>query len=222
MSGEHTRNTLVAHKALVTKPPLHVSRKAWEPPSQAHRTWPTRACARVLPTPIPVPYCDSLPLPLHTRFTHTLFPPADHVDWRTASGVRTPNPPAPYRLTPTHPSPGPPDNTPVSALRLRELPRLAADTPMYDMLKLFETGRSHMAVLTRPPGGALGGGEGGGEGSVDGATAVGRRRAGGWGRLARAIGLGEPAGSCAWGGGTKGFGGRFHGRGPPESGFVGG
>ncbi len=75
----------------------------------------------------------------------------------------------------------PPDNTPVSALRLRELPRLAADTPMYDMLKLFETGRSHMAVLTRPPGGALGGGAEGGEGGADGATAVGRRRAGEWG-----------------------------------------
>jgi metal transporter CNNM len=47
----------------------------------------------------------------------------------------------------------PADNTPVSSLRLRELPRLAADTPMYDMLKLFETGKSHMAVLTRAPGG---------------------------------------------------------------------
>ncbi|PNW70423.1 hypothetical protein CHLRE_17g719250v5 [Chlamydomonas reinhardtii] len=48
----------------------------------------------------------------------------------------------------------PGDNTTVSALRLRELPRLAADTPMYDMLKLFETGKSHMAVLTRAPGAA--------------------------------------------------------------------
>ncbi|GLC43679.1 hypothetical protein PLESTM_001503800 [Pleodorina starrii] len=46
----------------------------------------------------------------------------------------------------------PADNTPVHSLRLRELPRLAADTPMYDMLKLFETGKSHMAVLTRTPG----------------------------------------------------------------------
>ncbi|KAG2449851.1 hypothetical protein HYH02_005374 [Chlamydomonas schloesseri] len=56
----------------------------------------------------------------------------------------------------------PGDNTPVSALRLRELPRLAADTPMYDMLKLFETGKSHMAVLTRAPG----------AGEVDGAAAA--------------------------------------------------
>ncbi|GLI66609.1 hypothetical protein VaNZ11_010530 [Volvox africanus] len=46
----------------------------------------------------------------------------------------------------------PADNTLVSSLRLRELPRLAAETPMYDMLKLFETGKSHMAVLTRAPG----------------------------------------------------------------------
>ncbi|GIL60817.1 hypothetical protein Vafri_15336 [Volvox africanus] len=46
----------------------------------------------------------------------------------------------------------PAENTSVSSLRLRELPRLAAETPMYDMLKLFETGKSHMAVLTRAPG----------------------------------------------------------------------
>ncbi|KXZ48422.1 hypothetical protein GPECTOR_28g830 [Gonium pectorale] len=52
----------------------------------------------------------------------------------------------------------PADVTPVSALRLRELPRLAADTPMYDMLKLFETGKSHMAVLTRPTGAGAGAG----------------------------------------------------------------
>lgn len=37
---------------------------------------------------------------------------------------------------------------PVSMLRLRSLPRLPAATAMYDMLKLFRTGRSHMAVLT--------------------------------------------------------------------------
>lgn len=30
-----------------------------------------------------------------------------------------------------------------------------ADTPMYDMLKLFEIGRSHMAVLTQPTPAAL-------------------------------------------------------------------
>ena len=32
-------------------------------------------------------------------------------------------------------------------LRPRNWRTLAADTPLYDMLKLFEMGRSHMAVL---------------------------------------------------------------------------
>jgi len=40
---------------------------------------------------------------------------------------------------------------PVCMLKMRSLPRLSASTPMYDMLKLFQTGRSHMAVLTQPP-----------------------------------------------------------------------
>ena len=40
----------------------------------------------------------------------------------------------------------------VSALRLRPLPFLRADTAMYDLLKLFQTGRSHMVVLTQPKG----------------------------------------------------------------------
>eukprot|EP00798_Chlamydomonas_sp_ICE-L_P013955 gene13955-19892_t len=40
---------------------------------------------------------------------------------------------------------------PVCMLKMRSLPRLCASTPMYDMLKLFQTGRSHMAVLTEPP-----------------------------------------------------------------------
>lgn len=39
----------------------------------------------------------------------------------------------------------------VGDLPLRMLPRLSADTPMYDLLRLFESGRSHMAVLTEPP-----------------------------------------------------------------------
>ncbi|GAX78353.1 hypothetical protein CEUSTIGMA_g5795.t1 [Chlamydomonas eustigma] len=39
---------------------------------------------------------------------------------------------------------------PVRLLKMRSLPRLSAATPMYDMLKLFQTGRSHMAVLTQP------------------------------------------------------------------------
>lgn len=38
---------------------------------------------------------------------------------------------------------------PVALLKMRSLPRLPASTPMYDMLKLFQTGRSHMAVLTK-------------------------------------------------------------------------
>ncbi|KXZ56625.1 hypothetical protein GPECTOR_1g563 [Gonium pectorale] len=44
---------------------------------------------------------------------------------------------------------------PVDMLRLRSIPRLPATTPMYDMLRLFQTGRSHIAVLTQPPPGEL-------------------------------------------------------------------
>lgn len=39
----------------------------------------------------------------------------------------------------------------VGELTLRMLPHLSADTPLYDLLKLFESGRSHMAVVTEPP-----------------------------------------------------------------------
>ena len=39
----------------------------------------------------------------------------------------------------------------VRDLRIRSLPYLRADTAMYDLLKLFQTGRSHMVVLTKPP-----------------------------------------------------------------------
>ncbi|GAX79404.1 hypothetical protein CEUSTIGMA_g6845.t1 [Chlamydomonas eustigma] len=46
----------------------------------------------------------------------------------------------------------PSDNKVVRDLNIRELPRLSADTPMYDMLTLFETGKSHMALLVRPKG----------------------------------------------------------------------
>jgi len=42
----------------------------------------------------------------------------------------------------------------VSDLQLRMLPRLPADTPLYDLLRLFESGRSHMAVVVEPPAGA--------------------------------------------------------------------
>ena len=41
--------------------------------------------------------------------------------------------------------------TRVADLRMRSLPYLRADTAMYDLLKLFQTGRSHMVVLTKPP-----------------------------------------------------------------------
>ncbi|KAK9868503.1 hypothetical protein WJX84_007236 [Apatococcus fuscideae] len=41
--------------------------------------------------------------------------------------------------------------TKVSNIRIRNLPFLRADTPMYDLLKVFQTGRSHMLVLTRHP-----------------------------------------------------------------------
>ena len=45
-------------------------------------------------------------------------------------------------------------NIPVSALSMRPIPHLRADTAMYDLLKLFQTGRTHMVLLTRPPPGA--------------------------------------------------------------------
>lgn len=38
----------------------------------------------------------------------------------------------------------------VGQLPMRTLPRLSASTPLYDMLKLFESGGAHMALLTRP------------------------------------------------------------------------
>lgn len=37
---------------------------------------------------------------------------------------------------------------------MRPIPQLRADTAMYDLLKLFQTGRTHMVLLTRPPAGA--------------------------------------------------------------------
>ena len=40
---------------------------------------------------------------------------------------------------------------PLSHVRMRSLPFLRGDTAMYDLLKLFQTGRSHMVVLTQPP-----------------------------------------------------------------------
>ena len=43
-------------------------------------------------------------------------------------------------------------NTRVGDLKMRSAPQLRADTRLYDMLRLFETGRCHMAVLVQPPG----------------------------------------------------------------------
>mmetsp|Transcript_4479 Transcript_4479/g.12914 ORF Transcript_4479/g.12914 Transcript_4479/m.12914 type:complete len:574 (+) Transcript_4479:397-2118(+) len=40
---------------------------------------------------------------------------------------------------------------PVATLKLRSIPTLPADMPCYDLLRLFQTGRSHMAVLVQPP-----------------------------------------------------------------------
>ena len=42
--------------------------------------------------------------------------------------------------------------TEVGRLKLRSLPLLRADTRLYDMLRLFETCRCHMALLARAPG----------------------------------------------------------------------
>ena len=41
-------------------------------------------------------------------------------------------------------------NQPISSMKVRHVPHLLAETPMYDMLRLFKTGRTHMAVLTQP------------------------------------------------------------------------
>ena len=41
-------------------------------------------------------------------------------------------------------------NQPISSMKVRHVPHLLAETPMYDMLRLFKTGRTHMAVLSQP------------------------------------------------------------------------
>ena len=42
-------------------------------------------------------------------------------------------------------------NMPLSSLKMRSLPFLRANMPLYDLLRLFETGRCHMAVLSEAP-----------------------------------------------------------------------
>jgi len=41
-------------------------------------------------------------------------------------------------------------DVPVSMIRLRSIPRLSGAIPMYDLLRLFQTGRTHIAMLTQP------------------------------------------------------------------------
>ena len=41
----------------------------------------------------------------------------------------------------------PDDETPLSALKLRKLPRVCSDVPLFEMLHVFEAGASHMALV---------------------------------------------------------------------------
>jgi hypothetical protein len=45
----------------------------------------------------------------------------------------------------------PEENLTAGQLVSRPLPRLRADTPLYQLLRLFEAGGSHMVCLTKPP-----------------------------------------------------------------------
>jgi hypothetical protein len=36
---------------------------------------------------------------------------------------------------------------PLSSIKLRKLPRVCSDTPLFDMLHVFEAGSSHMALI---------------------------------------------------------------------------
>ena len=45
--------------------------------------------------------------------------------------------------------------TRVGELKMRSAPQLNSATRLYDMLRLFETGRCHMAVLAHNPGAPL-------------------------------------------------------------------
>lgn len=45
----------------------------------------------------------------------------------------------------------PDDNVKVDSMRIRQVPFLPASIPMYDLLRLFQTGRSHMVFLRKPP-----------------------------------------------------------------------
>ena len=41
----------------------------------------------------------------------------------------------------------PDDETPLSSVKLKKLPRVCSDTPLFDMLHVFEVGASHMALV---------------------------------------------------------------------------
>ena len=41
----------------------------------------------------------------------------------------------------------PDDETPLTSLKLRKLPRICCDTPLFEMLHVFEAGASHMALV---------------------------------------------------------------------------
>ena len=41
----------------------------------------------------------------------------------------------------------PDDETPLSNIKLRKLPRVCSDTPLFEMLHVFEAGASHMALV---------------------------------------------------------------------------
>ncbi|GBG00143.1 hypothetical protein Rsub_12834 [Raphidocelis subcapitata] len=66
----------------------------------------------------------------------------------------------------------------VGQLPMRTLPQLAASTPLYDMLKLFESGGSHMALLTRPHTEGGSAGEGGGARTLAHSGSMARARSG--------------------------------------------
>lgn len=44
----------------------------------------------------------------------------------------------------------PDDRVRLDSMRIRPVPFLGTDTPMYDLLRLFQTGRSHMVFLRKP------------------------------------------------------------------------
>ncbi len=56
---------------------------------------------------------------------------------------------AAIRLEDLQPAEGSAPRTIADAIKLRPIPKMNADTPLYTALNYFQTGRSHMAVVTR-------------------------------------------------------------------------